>query len=174
MTYVKLPKTVQDHAIGFQSINQARDNCDALKSLYDAGHSVGAAGGSAIIGTAAILLAVGRHDDPCISRTVLRFRVDATLPVPIAIPIVSGPLMGGPPIRLSAGQWKLQLQRQSLLGAKADCESTKPEDMKATCFYANGIDTGASLIITTWMVDTGAWVPSDVGFSVALWLHSTN
>jgi hypothetical protein len=40
MAYAKLPLIIQDYGLGFQSVNQAADNEQALRDAYDAEHYV--------------------------------------------------------------------------------------------------------------------------------------
>ena len=125
MSYVKLFKKVQDHAVGIQSLNQAIDNNAALLAQFDAKHSVSFSSSSSVFRRP------GRHDDPLVARTVARFSVDTSRAVPTLDPIVSGPVFGGLCfMRMQAGQWRIYIAAPQLFFAVALCESTAAIDRK--------------------------------------------
>lgn len=79
MAYVKLYKAQSDTPIGYQTINQAKDNLDALRDAIAAEHAVGVQGGpgrhnfngasgGAITSKISPLKGLGKHDDPRIMR----------------------------------------------------------------------------------------------------------
>jgi hypothetical protein len=39
MSYAKLPKVIQDYGIGIETINQAIENVESLRTIYDAEHN---------------------------------------------------------------------------------------------------------------------------------------
>jgi hypothetical protein len=165
MPYVKLPTVVSDYAVGLQSVNQARDNGDALRDLYDLNHSLGIDGYASPTGPLGGLATVGRHDDKVIARSVFRFLVNTALPVPVAVPVVGGPLTYAPPVRLGVGQWQVRLVSQQLVGAVALVESNAVVDRKATCVVTNG--SSGIVTVSTWNVATPAL--ADYDFDLIVW-----
>lgn len=167
MSYVKLFQTVQDHAVGFQSINQARDNNTALSTLLDAKHSTGVNGQSP---PGRPFEAVGRHDDICIARTVAHLVVD-DLVVPTRLrALVTGPML---PIlvaqQLQMGQWQIFVSTPSVFAAVATPVSTATVDRKATAYLTQSPSQGPSVIVTTWEQDAGSWAMTDYDFSLVFW-----
>lgn len=170
MSYVKLPKTTQDHFVGYQSVNQAIDNNAALLSLYDAKHAQGVGGFNAQMRP---LNAIGRHDDILIARSVGEFDVDTTLATPSLKPRMLGPLFGSLQYdRLAAGQWRIYLASPQLVGAVALMKSSASVDEKATCYTVYDTSRGPSVIVTTWLRDSGAWAPADLPFSLIVWAQT--
>lgn len=165
MSYAKLPTTVQDHAIGFQSVNQATNNNSALFVQFRAKHSIGIDGNSPY---GQPTKAVGRHDDILIARSVAELDVDTTLPTPALQVILLGPLFG-PFVytRLGTGQWQIFLSTAQLFGAVALLKSSSSVDRKATCYRASSPSVGPSIIVSTWDVATAA--RADLPFSIVVW-----
>lgn len=162
MSYLKLFTTVQDHAVGFQSVNQAIDNDDALNAAFDLSHSIGINGNSP---PGYPTKAIGRHDDILIARTVANFTVDTTLAVPTLSAIVAGPVFGSLYYtRLAAGQWQIFLATPQLFAAVALMTSTASVDRKATCFR---VGTIPSIIVSTWVVSTATL--TDLPFQLQIW-----
>lgn len=167
MAYSKLPLTDQDHFIGYQSVNQAIDNNDALADLYDAKHSLGVGGADPF---GAPLRAVGRHDDICIARSVADFEVVTTLAVPALRARVSGPVFGSLSFsRLAAGKWRVFIAAPRLVGVTALMKSTGSTDAKATCYLVYDPTTGPSVLVTTWLQSGGTWAAADLPFSLVAW-----
>lgn len=168
MAYTKLFKVCQDAPLGYQSVNQAVDNNTALKDLYNEKHSIGV-GGNNIYGVP--LLNIGRHDDILIARTVAHFTVDTTAPTPTLSTTMSGPMFGSGVQyqRLGTGQWRLFVSTPQRFGATALCRSTASIDRKASCYVTYGGTSGPSIIVTTWEVDAGTFVETDLDFSLAIW-----
>lgn len=168
MSYLKLPKTTQDHAVGLQSVNQAIDNNDALVLQFDARHSIGTAGYSPPgSGTAAL----GRHDDILIARTVANFGVDTTPATPVLVPHISGPILGALVYtRMAVGQWRIYLSTPHLFGAVALMEANATADYKATCYTQFSPTTGHAVTVSTWNVATPAL--EDLPFSLIFWTQT--
>lgn len=170
MSYLKLPKTTQDHAVGFQSVNQAIDNNAALLAAFDLRHSIGVGGNSPY---GAPTRAVGRHDDILIARTVVDFAVDTSRADPALQVITGGSLLvGGFVDRIAAGEWILHLATAQLFAAVALMKSTASVDRKATCYRTSSPSTGPAIYITTWDRSGGSWAPDDLPFSLVLWTQS--
>lgn len=170
MSYLKLFKTTQDHAVGTQSVNQASDNNDAMKSLYDAKHALGVDGYNTG-GFSNPFRAVGRHDDPVIARTVARFSIDASSGLPFTI--ISGPMLSfSTPLRIRAGQWRIYVYTPQLFGAVALAEASATTDRKATCLVEFNPATGPAVVVTTWEITTGTFAPGNYDFSLVLWADS--
>lgn len=86
MSYVKLFKVTQDFPLGYQTLNQAIDNNEALKDLYDVKHFIPSGNNGAFTSD---FMTVGRHDDILIARTVADFWVDTSVADPVLTPRVS-------------------------------------------------------------------------------------
>lgn len=167
MSYLKPPKTTQDHCVGYQSVVQAIDNNAALVTAFDARHSIGV-GGNSPIGVPAQRL--GRHDDMVIARSLAEFDVDTSFPTPILVPIILGPSFGQfVHTRLAVGQWQIFLGTPQLFAGVALMKSTTSSDRKATCYQVSSTTTGPSLIVSTWEIDAGAWAMADLSFSLVVW-----
>lgn len=172
MSYLKLFKTTQDHAVGTQSVNQASDNNDAMKALYDAKHALGVDGYNTG-GASNPLRSVGRHDDPLIARTVARFVVDVSPATPVAFTIVSGPILRFfTSSRIGAGQWRINVPTPQLFGAVALVEAAATADRKATCLIEFNPVTGPCVVVSTWEDSGGVWSTTDLDFSLVLWTDS--
>ena len=170
MSYLKLFKTTQDHAVGVQSVNQASDNNDAMKDLYDAKHSLGVDGYNTG-GFSNPFRAVGRHDDQLVARTVARFRIDSTAVVPVASTIISGPMLSlSTALRMGTGQWRIFVYTPQLFGAVALIEGAPAVDLKATCLLEFNPATGPCVVVSTWDVASAA--KADYGFSLILWANA--
>lgn len=76
-SYVKLPKGTTDYAVGYQSVNQLRDNLQSLYDAYVAEHSVNEPMPSRLGGLAPPPPAsfLGHHDTPKIPRAVIRSKI---------------------------------------------------------------------------------------------------
>lgn len=168
MSYLKLPKSTMDHAVGFQSVNQAIDNNAALLTAFDAKHSIGV-GGNSPFGFPT--RAVGRHDDILIARSVADFTVNTTVLTPILSARVGGPIFGPLRyIRIGSGQWQIFIATPQLYGAVALCKSTGSVDRKANCYITMSPGSGPSIIVSTWVVSTPAL--SDLDFSLVVWTQA--
>lgn len=164
MAYSKLFLTTQDHAIGFQSMNQAIDNNAALKDLYEAKHSLGV-GGNSPYGFP--LRSVGRHDDIVIARSVSRYGVDTSLAVP-ALTVLQPGSMPSFAQRMGTGQWRIFVSTPQLFGAVALMESSASIDRKASVYPAYDPATGPQVIVTT----RSAWAEADLPFSLIIWAQA--
>ena len=169
MSYLKLPKTVSDHAVGFQSINQAIDNNAALLDAFDSKHSIGV-GGNSPFGFPT--RAVGRHDDILIARSVADFVVDLAPLTPVLVPLVAGPIFG--PLfytRLGTGQWRIYVASSQRIAAVALMKSTASVDYKANCFVSYDPSTGPSITVSTWDISTAT--QEDLDFSLVVWTETS-
>lgn len=167
MAYSKLPLTTQDHFIGYQSVNQAIDNNQALADLYDAKHSLGVGGGNPF---GMPTRAVGRHDDILIARSVADFEVDTSIATPTLRALVNGPIFGGVVYqRVAAGRWRIFVATPQLVGAVALMKSTTSVDQKATCYLIYDPTRGPTISVSTWVQDAGSWTTDDLPFSLVVW-----
>lgn len=168
MSYVKLFTTVQDHAVGQQSVVQAIDNNAALLTAFDAKHSIGI-GGESPYGFPA--KALGRHDDILIARSVADFEIDNTTTTTRLKALVSGHIFGSLVYsRLAAGQWQILIATPQLFGAVALMKSTASVDYKANCYRVSSTTTGANIIVSTWNVNSGGTAAlADLPFSLVVW-----
>lgn len=168
MSYLKLPKTTQDHAVGLQSVNQAVDNNAELLTVFDLKHAIGINGNSPY---GFPLRAIGRHEDMLIARSVADFEVDTAPLTPRLVGRVLGPVFGALFFtRLAVGQWQIFINSPQLFAAVALSKSTASVDRKTTCFRTSTPSTGASLIVSTWNVATAAL--TDLPFSLVVWTQA--
>jgi hypothetical protein len=168
MSYLKLPVTTQDHAIGFQSVNQAIDNNNFLATHFDAKHSIGVDGESP---QGQPTKEIGRHDDILIARSVADFEVDTSILTPTLSAIVSGPIFGAVAYtRIAAGQWQIFIATPLLYAAVALMKSSSSVDRKATCYRSTSLTQGPSVIVSTWNVATPAL--EDLSFSLVVWTQA--
>ena len=163
MSYTKLPTTVQDNAIGFQSVNQAINNNSALKDQFELRHLL--QGGTYSGGA---FFREGRHNDALIARTVVRYTIDTTLPTIWAAKVMGGPLLDfGLPIRMGNGQWRINVRASQLVGAVALANASAVVDRKATCLVQSG-PTQPSVVVSTWNVATA--LLEDFDFTLAIYV----
>jgi hypothetical protein len=167
VSYLKLPTTTQDHAIGSVTVGQMVDNNAALCAHFDAKHSIGV-GGTSPYGRP--VQAVGRHDDILIARSVAEFSVNTSLPIPALSAIVTGPVFGWTFTRLGTGQWQIFLATPQLYAAVALLKSSSSVDRKATCYTTTSLTQGPNVIISTWNVATAAL--ADLPFSLIVWTQA--
>jgi hypothetical protein len=78
MAYVKLPRASVDYEVGLQTINQARDNAEALRDAWGAKHGLSSPGLGFSRATG-LWPYFGRHNDPRLTRGVLRARIGGSL-----------------------------------------------------------------------------------------------
>lgn len=158
-----------DHAVGFQCVNRAIDNNDALKDLYDVKHALGVNGQDPYRQPTR---AIGRHDDILIARTVVTFEVDSTTLVPTLRPVVSGPVLGDLfYTRIAAGQWRIYMASAQLVGVAASMKASAAVDYKADCYVSYDPSTGPAVTVTTWDVSTATL--DDLPFSLAIWTQTS-
>ena len=171
MSYLKLFKVTQDTPVGYQTVNQACANNTAMLELYDAQHGAGI-GGYNTGQFVNPIESIGRHDDVRIARSVLYAYVDTSLPTPILVPRVAGPIFGSFVFRrLAPGQWRIWVGVPYLVGATAMMKATATADYKATCYVSYDASTGPAITVTTWGVDGGSWTPLDLDFSLSVWAN---
>lgn len=164
MSYLKLPKTVQDHAVGYQSVVQAVNNGAALVEAFDSKHSIGV-GGDSPYGQPT--KSVGRHDDILVARSVAEFKIVGTT----LVATLAGPIFGALQYaRLAAGQWQIFLATPQLYGATALMKSSASVDYKATCYTTTSLLRGPSIIVTTWNIATAN--SADLPFSLVVWTQA--
>jgi hypothetical protein len=161
MSYLKLFKTCSDHAVGYQSVNQAVDNNLALYQQIDAKHAVGNEQND-------IFQPLGRHDDVLVARTVADFKVVAgPNGTNRAFPLVSGPLLVNPPTELATGQWRIPVATPTIFHAVATIKGASAGNARyATCYVLAGL-SNAFVIVSTWNVTGGVLASYD--FSLVLW-----
>jgi hypothetical protein len=167
MTYVKLPKTVRDHAVGFQSLNQANDNGEAVLDIYELKHLVPT---SATAGSPFWQRNVpGKHNDILIARATADFFIDSTSGI---TPSLGASLSGGifgtiAPQRIGTGQWRIYLATSQNFFCVATPRATTGVERKATCFISSG-PSGSLVIVSTWE-RAPSWARTDFNFSLAVW-----
>ena len=168
MSYLKLPKTTQDHCVGYQSVVQAVDNNAALLAAFDAKHSIGIGGNSP---QGQPTRAIGRHDDILIARSVADFDVDTAPSTPVLVALLAGPNFGALQyVRLGTGQWRIFLGTPQLFAVVALMKSTASVDRKANCFLSNSPSIGPFVTVSTWDVSTAAL--ADLPFSLVVWTQA--
>jgi len=164
MAYLKLPKTCGDHAVGFQTVNQALANNDALFfDQLNPNHSVGINGNS----YGDPFLVPGRHDDVLIARTVANFVVDSTGLVPVVLALVSGPMIALTPQRIAVGKWKVYVTTPQLISAAAAISGPTASVPRAAMCFTSSDATGPFIMVSTWNVAGG--ILADYAFSLAIW-----
>lgn len=164
-SYVKLHLVVADFAVGYQSVNQAIDNNQALYDQLNAGHSTGIRGGA----YGDPFLQPGQHDDPLVARTVLQVGVNTAVTPPTASAVTTGPMLYGQPIRMDTGYWRIKVTTPQLVGAVATCRATGTVDRYATCRVVMDA-SGPYVDVSTWNIAAAAKVDCD--FDVVLWAES--
>lgn len=171
MSYVKLPTTCQDHAIGIQTVQQAEENNARIKEHLAVRHALG----NGQFNTSSFinpLSAVGRHNDTLIARSVLQCFIDNTSAVPTLLTRLSGPAFGVLNyIRRAAGQWQLFLQAPFEFGAVATMSASSTVDYAVRTYRITDPNYGPSLIVSTWAIDAGSWALTDLPFDLALWMR---
>jgi hypothetical protein len=169
VSYLRLPKGVQDYAVGYRSINQANDNSEAIYDTLDAKHALGNSGNNTSSYTNP-LNAIGRHDDFLIARTVANFTVDTTTPTPTLTALLAGPLLSLLAVtRYGMGQWRVFFASAGEFIAAASMPATASGDFRATCYRFYDPALGQGYIVSTWTVDSGVWIPADLDFDLAIW-----
>jgi hypothetical protein len=169
VSYLKLPKGVQDYGVGFRSVRQVDDNGEAIYDTLDAKHALGNDGSNTSSFTNP-LDAIGRHEDFLIARTVVKFKVDTTPSTPTITPLLAGPLLGLLSVgRYGTGQWRIYFAAGIAFLAAVQMPAASAVDYKANCYKFYDPSTGHGYIVTTWAIDTGVWVPTDLDFDLAIW-----
>ncbi len=82
MAFTKLYKVIQDHALGYQSINTAADNDLAIYEDFNEEH------GSGLSASTSWFQRLGRHNAPTIPRAVANVQV-RTSAVGVVVPVMS-------------------------------------------------------------------------------------
>lgn len=68
MAYSKLPKAIQDYGLGYQTINQAIDNIEAIRDVYGVEHNITDA--LTFAGAASSIPEWGQHNHSAIAKSV--------------------------------------------------------------------------------------------------------
>lgn len=158
--YLKLPKTCSDHAIGFQSVNQALDNNIAIYEQLDKRHAIGNRSNDVFIGP-------GRHDDVLIARTVADYQVVAGPGgTQLVFSLLSGPLIVGAPIELATGQWRINVATPTIFAAIATIKGATAGVSRSTSCFVLADANSPFVIVSTWNVSAGAMAAYD--FSLVL------
>lgn len=166
MSYVKLPTTVSDHAIGFQTVNQANDNGEALLDLYAEKHMVPT---TATAGAPFWQRNVfGKHNDPLIERGNADFYVDSTSGVtPVLGARLSSGIFGATAQRVDVGVWRVYIAAPQVFFAVATPRATAAGERKANCFISYG-PYGPLILVSTWE-KSGSWATADYDFGLCVW-----
>ena len=165
MSYLKLPKTCSDHAVGFQSVNQAIDNNIELYTQLDRRHAVTAEGNSYV----PPFRAPGSHDDELIARTVADFAFSSGLL--IMVPYITGPMIFGLPVLVKTGQWDIPITAPRIYSAVATIKGASTGGPRGTsCKIWRWINATPYVTVTTWDINGGAL--ADYDFSLAIWTPS--
>lgn len=168
MSYLKLPTTVQDHAIGYQTVNQANDNGEALLDFYATKHMV--PGQTATAGAPFWQRNfAGKHNDQLIARAVADFYVDSTSGITPALGArMSSGIFGTiAPQRLDAGVWRIYIAASQNFFCVAQPRATAAGERKANCYLSSG-PSGSLVIVSTWE-KSGSWATADMDFSLCVW-----
>lgn len=163
MSFVKLPKTCSDHAVGLDSVNQALANNRALYfDQLDPWHAAG------VRSAADRQLGPGRHDDILIARSVADFSIRDIFGLGVtAVAQVGGPFIVGFPTRLAAGQWRVYVTVPRIFSAAATIKGASTGVARyATCFVSTDV-SGPFVTVSTWNATTGAL--ADYDFSLSIW-----
>jgi hypothetical protein len=173
MSYVKLHYTVTDFAAGFQSVNQLRDNFQALYDAWILEHSSREVFGSDGRRTNApnLALSFGRHNTPKVPRAVVKtslFTTGASVVFPGAIevqPVVSGVA------RISTGLFFLGIT--DLQEFYAECEPTtepgKAARMVIPRSYIGGRGAPVGVSVECYEDVAGAFELTDFDFSAVIY-----
>lgn len=158
MSYVKLPLVCEDHAVGYQSVNQLADNAAALRDAYGLAHGLlePPPGLDSNPWSRA-----GRHNTIEVARTVARVRYSTAGVVTIDVQ--------GSGIRSLAksgtGQWQVEL----VSGIGDWRAALTPEGTSTTVRGHTVYDSGTALLVTTWELGGGTFAPTDFDFSLVVW-----
>lgn len=167
MSYVKLPTTVSDHAVGFQTVNQANDNGEALLDLYAEKHMVPGVTATAGAGFWVRNFA-GKHNDILIARATADFYVDSTNFTPALGARLSSGIFGTiAPQRIDAGVWRIYIATSQNFFCVATPRATAAGERKADCYISSG-PSGSLVIVSTWE-KSGGWATADMDFSLCVW-----
>lgn len=164
MSYVKLPQVCEDYGLGYQDVNQAADNCEALFALYDANH-----------GTEEPPPGydpnpwhhAGKHDHITIARTCLRVSMTQVGSVVTVAVEASGRGVLGV-TRIGAGQYVIDLA-----AAVGEWRGfVQVEEFGVTTHHTT-YQYLQQLYITVWELTGTAFVAADFNFQVWVWGNGT-
>ena len=164
MSYLKLPKTCSDHAVGLQSVNQALDNNQALyETQFDPGHRTNL--GVTLGGWP---LPPGRHDDVLVARTAADFSIATIAGLGVtAVALVGGPVIVDFPDRLQAGQWRVRILTPRIFSAVATVKGATTGGSRYATTHVSGDSLGPYVTVSTWNVTGGTL--DDYDFSLVIW-----
>lgn len=171
MAYVKLPMCNEDYAIGYQTINQARDNQDAVFGALDAEH-VGSTG----------VLAIGSHRAEKIPKAIAQiFGTAANVTSFGGVPSVAWYGSYSPcllaPDRISTGIYVVPVRNLSTYWGEVIPQVTsqtpipliKCRSVFGTPSTVYGSNAGPALVITCYEMGTGALVATDFDFTLTVY-----
>lgn len=199
MAYSKLQKVIQDFALGYQTVNQASDNIDAVRTDYFVKHGSqtipslgdptkpsinfgsGPNGGLTSQPQAGSQpwLKYGRHNDPLNPRGVVYINVflitlgSTSTSLPSLNLTVSSDWIGVP-TRLSQGQYFFPLFGMGQYGfghpqPYAASSATAARIAQARYFAPGDPTYATGLYVSLYELDAGAWTPTDYSFSIPIW-----
>ena len=167
MSFVKLPKVIQDYGLGKETINKANDNNAQLRDAYAEKH------GTKDPNAGNPWHQVGQHDDDLVARTVLRVRQVTYVidPVPFVfaagpgMPPVGGFLIGG------GGHFTINVALDSLRAmviAEQD-DSTPTRIVRWNYTTPSATAPVRGLEIWLYELSGGAFALADYDFQLQLW-----
>lgn len=161
MSYVKLPQVCEDYGLGYQDVNQAADNCEALLALYDAKHGAlePPTGGT----DPSPWTRVGKHDDFYVARTCLRVSMtQAGSVVTLTVEATGRGVLGVS--RIGTGQYVIDL----VGGVGLWRGFVQVEDFGVTTHHTT-YQYQNQLYLTVWELSGTAFVAADFDFQVWVW-----
>lgn len=166
MAYSKLAKVCQDYPLGYQDINQAIDNNAAIRDLWDVRHGLlepaSGAGGGRLPWTVA-----GRHDDFFVPRSVALVEVGSSGGVIFGEMTVDGDAFGDI-VRISTGKWILNINNLTAWWAVAQCMGGTTTQRRLNLHRSVPTTGQHALYISTYELSSGAFVETDIDFSVSV------
>lgn len=171
MAYVKLPLSVTDYSSGYQSVNQLRDNFDALQVAWDSEHAV------TLVDPAELVLfspteIFGQHNTPKVPRAVFKMTTlttgfNITTPVPSANikPVVTGVS------RLGVGAYFVGITglQEFYAVVTAEQSSNTPQRVTKETSYFGGNGTPVGISIELYENSAGGFALTDYDFSVHIY-----
>lgn len=170
MAYSKLVKTVQDFALGIQSVNGARDNLEAFRTAWITEHGKEEPP-SGMRTPANPYEALGRHNTPPIPRAVVRISTITFAPGQVGYVVAAQPTVLGVS-KLGVGLWLIQMDAQlGTFWANAVPAQTSAATRfcRPVSYLPAGAGTPAGIGVTTYELGATTFAPADYSFTCCVY-----
>jgi len=169
VSITRRPTVCQDFPVGIREVQASIDNNAGLLQAWGTQHAIDRLD----VNQTNRLLAVGRHNDVLVARTVTDFFVSSSGGTPSLVASLSGPAIGDI-VRLGVGQWSIGILGMGQVFAAASVKTpditVSSAQLSTIMAYVYQPDSGRQrVIVTTWRSAGFYFAQQDLDFSLAIW-----